>query len=330
MARTIFIVGAGASREFGDSMPIGLQLARMIKAQLLDEISGGLVHRPITNALSFGGFGSQHRAAMNRIAEGIEGYESIDDMVDDWSDQQHLDEIAQMAISWALLRAEAATPWGQVASKHAQATTVLGDLRDTWLGQILRFHGSGKRRREFAERFSDVGFIVFNYDRLIEYHLYQHLRVTLNETPDSARAIISNIPIHHVYGTLGTLPELGGDHALGDSSDWLIAQAPNRIRTYTRTVDSVVGEQIAALVRNAEQIVFLGCAYHDQNLRILFPDGSPGLDDRRKVWGTVLGLRPNQRQKVETFFSSSVGTGRVWENATAAALMDAQRDWLLA
>lgn len=328
MTKTVFIVGAGASKEFGDSMPIGLQLARTIKAQLMYETENRSARGPISNALALSGLHSGHVAAMRRIAEGIEGYESIDDMVDDWSDQQHLDEIAQMAISWALLQAEAATPWGQSAVGNGTVSNVLGDLRDTWLGQILRFHGSGRRRREFADRFSDVGFVVFNYDRLIEYHLYQHLTVTLAETPEDARTVIANIPIQHVYGTLGTLPELGGDHEIGGLSEWQIAQAPKRIRTYTRTVDSVIGDQIAALVRGADQLVFLGCAYHEQNLRILFPDGQPSLDDSRKIWGTVMNLRPVQRHRVEAFFANSRGASRVWEAGTAAGLIDAQRDWL--
>ena len=83
LSRTVFIVGAGASVEFGKSMPVGSALANAIRECLTAELNhhrrGGST--PIIDALSYGGFHGEHESATRRIRDGIVTKESIDDFV---------------------------------------------------------------------------------------------------------------------------------------------------------------------------------------------------------------------------------------------------------
>lgn len=88
MTKTVYIVGAGASTEFGD-MPIGLKLAQSIQASAERELrlGGNESEPPITDALSRSvGFRQSHREAFARIRASITTKDSIDDCVSEWED----------------------------------------------------------------------------------------------------------------------------------------------------------------------------------------------------------------------------------------------------
>lgn len=344
MSKTVFVVGAGASVEFGASMPVGSALANMIRECLTAELAN---HRrsgdtPIIDALSHSGFGGQHEAAMRRIRDGIITKESIDDFVDEWKDVPLLPEVAKAAISYCIASAESATKLAELTPPSASfripghferpmtgiapdRAGVLATLRNTWLGCVLRYHNGSARRRSFLDAIQDTSFVVFNYDRCVEQYLWHHLTTSLAVPPDEAREVLLSVPILHAFGSIGQLPELGGHHPFGSHLSSHVYASASQIRTYTESVEGIIGERIASMIASADKIVFLGCAYHEQNLNLLFPEGPNGIAD---LWGTCFGVRPRRLQELHSYFEPLARTMPNLVEVTAGEMLEKYRDEL--
>ena len=285
-------------------MPIGSGLAHTIEAIMNQEHNGRNYDGPVCQALMRGGgLGDDEIKAIKRVRQGIVTKESIDDFIDEWQDIPKLAEVAKLGITHALLQAERHTHWGKAATKEITYSDALRASRDTWLGQVLRMHNRRSSRRHFVDTMSDVAFVIFNYDRLIEFYLYNHLTIALAVPKDEAREILHSLPLIHVYGPIGVLPELGGHQPFGASEPQTLMHSARMIRTYTEAVESVTGEMIARMIANAERVVFLGAAYHDQNLNLLFPDRS-FLDSPSgpSIFGTTFGMRASRIAAVDQIF----------------------------
>jgi hypothetical protein len=68
----------------------------------------------------------------------------------------------------------------------------------------LRMLGSDIKAQSVNEIFDNVAFIVFNYDRCLEYFLENALQLVYNIKPNQARSIIDDLNIIHPYGLVGT------------------------------------------------------------------------------------------------------------------------------
>lgn len=321
-------------------MPVGSGLANTIRERLTEELAnnrrGGST--PVIDALSFSGFHGQHEAAMRRIRDGIVTKESIDDFVHEWGEMPFLADVAKSIIAQCIASAEAGTTLADLTTptrtddygrerlmtnSAPDRAGILASLRNTWLGRILRYHNSSANRRSFVEALKDTSFVVFNYDRCVEQYLWHHLTTALAVPAEDAREVLSSLPILHPFGSIGQLPELGGHHPFGADDARYISGAPTRIRTYTESADGLVGERVAALMETADKIVFLGFAFHQQNLKLLFPKER---DRPAEIWGTCLGLRPRQTLEAKAYFNTfSKGEANL-VSMTAADLLEDHRD----
>jgi hypothetical protein len=343
LTKTVFVIGAGASVEFGKSMPVGDVLADSIRqcltAELKNHRRGG--ETPIIDSLSYSGFHAQHAEAMKRIRDGITTKESIDDFVDEWKDFPFVADVAKSAISYCIASAEAGTSlaelrtagvsYGMVGEERPMTGTapdragVLASLRNTWLGCVLRYHNARASRRAFLDALQDTAFVTFNYDRCIEQYLWHHLTTSLAIPHDEAREVLLSVPILHAYGMIGQLPELGGHHPFGENNPRYINGAETRIRTYTESVEGIVSDRIASIIHGAEKLVCLGFAFHEQNLRLLFPTEPENLSE---VWGTVLGMRQRRETEVHAYLARFCKAPPQLISTTAGALLADRRDEL--
>lgn len=340
LGNTVFVIGAGASVEFGQSMPVGAGLANSIRecmtAELANQRRGG--ETPIIDGLSYSGFHGQHAAAMQRIRDGIITKESIDDFVDEWRDMPFVPEVAKAAIAYCIASAEAGSSlaplapvndgspypsYGLMTGASPDRAGILAQLRNTWLGCILRYSNMAASRRSLVESLQGTSFVTFNYDRCIEQYLWHHVTTALAIPPNEARELLQSVPIIHAFGSIGQLPEMGGHHPFGSHDARYIAGAAANIRTYTESVDSVIGDRIQSVVSSADKLVFLGFAFHSQNLELMIGNEKP---KNAEVWGTCLGLRPRRREEVMSYFSKfSIGEPKLY-SLTAAALLEEHRD----
>jgi len=127
----------------------------------------------------------------------------------------------------------------------------------------------GTPHADRAKIFDRCTFVIFNYDRCVEFFFVHALQRFYDIAEQEAVEIVAKAKIYHPYGLAG---ELGGAITSGNMTpfgamkiDYYVI-GKTMLKTYTESVES---EKIKEAVVACEQIVFLGFAYHDQNMRLL-------------------------------------------------------------
>ncbi len=283
--QTVFVVGAGASVEFG--LPVGKTLATTIQGkmdirfQFPDKPLGGgdfelftqLTHRRRNEAQSF------EQAAL-LIRNGIGLALSIDDFLDLHRANKYVNEYGKAAIVKSILEAE-----------HASSLFFAGpaerDLfnpekcKDTWIMKFFSMLSRGVPREERQNVFDHVSFITFNYDRCIEHFLENALQSLYAISNEEAVDLVKKLSIIHPYGKVE-------DVAFGTTrTDY--AELAASIKTYTERVHvAEVIDKIHEEVLRAETITFLGFGYHDQNMSLIEPVNPIPIP--KDIFGTAYGM----------------------------------------
>jgi len=137
-------------------------------------------------------------------------------------------------------------------------------------------------------RLSTIRFIVFNYDRCLEYFLLNALQLVYGLQRNEAATIVDGLDIFHPYGVVAELPLLGSGIPFGggDNLENLnvdLVGLSKGVKTYTEQMTA--GDTLTRLHADmfwAEQFVFLGFGYHDQNLLMLTPANIEAGDRHRQ------------------------------------------------
>jgi len=271
--RTLFILGAGSSFEAG--LPVGTALAKIIRHKMdvrfehfTTLIGNGdhdlYAHLTHVNREQNDAFWH----AAQRIGTGLGFSQSIDDFLDQHRSDPFVNRYGKAAIARAVLDAEHNSKL--YFERHKENSSFDPDkFADTWFAKFIYMLGRGIPRENVAEIFENVSFIIFNYDRCVEHFLENALQRLYALNDQGAISIVADLQIIHPYGQVGTLREVpfGASRANYD----IIAQG---IKTYTEQIAAAdVMEELAGEVSRAACIVFLGFAYHSQNMRLLKPPG---------------------------------------------------------
>ena len=309
--RTLFVIGAGASREVG--LPVGAGLASIISKNLQaarDDFGRlNLKNRTLYDQLcrSSPSTANEYFQAFKRISEGVILQHSIDDFLHIHRQDQHLVEVGKAAIVQAILQAESESDLA-VDRTNIYNIPQYVKFANAWYIKIMRILGQGTSVAGAKEALSNTSFIIFNYDRCLEHFLQFSLQQLYGIPEHSAIELVTNASIIHPYGSIGALDRLpfGGNKHLTPNFHDLSKQ----IRTYTEQIEE--GGTVAAIrneVTNANCIVFLGFAFHDQNLSLLHPGGRL---KGKEVFGTAFGMSDNDTNDVvgwlAELFPSDVGT----------------------
>jgi len=146
-------------------------------------------------------------------------------------------------------------------------------LKSSWYPLLFQKITEGCRIDELAARLDNISFIIFNYDRCFEYFMYTSLMVYYDIDHDRAKGIVQSLHINHPYGTVGDLWDIKGRITFGKlpDSEQLIALAKN-IKTFTesREREEDMKSTVKYCIERADRIIFLGFAYHEQNIDLLF------------------------------------------------------------
>ena len=158
------------------------------------------------------------------------------------------------------------------------------------VGPVFRKFVTGDSHRDdIAKRFEQITLIVFNYDRCIEHYLLHSLITYHKLSSKDAAEILESLKIIHPYGTVGSLPWQKQNRTVefgGQPRD--LPTLSEEIRTFTeQSEDSEEGESIYNAISTSDLIVFLGFAYHKQNLDLLTPKDSDG---KASIVGTAFGI----------------------------------------
>jgi hypothetical protein len=175
---TVFVLGAGASADFG--FPIGRDLLNSVV-----NFQDGTQQR--TNLLNYSGHSAQELDEF-RTALNYSGDSSIDAFLER---RPSFLEIGKAAMAVALMtREETATIFHEPGGLN-------------WMKYLFR-RMQGSSSASFDE--NEVSFVTFNYDRVLEHFLSTALQHAWGVSEAEAGKVLSSIPIIHLHGQLGFLP----------------------------------------------------------------------------------------------------------------------------
>lgn len=306
--QTVFVVGAGASREV--SLPTGHELKSYIAASLdfqVDRVGrqhGGDVELFSTIAAlaneakvplgEYLQYTAQIRSMMPLA-------QSIDHFLDNHRDNEHLVACGKSAIARAILNAEAKS---KLAFLKRNAAPDFGKLEDTWYLLFFQKLVEGCNKNDLSKRFESVTLIIFNYDRCIEWFLYYALTHFFNLDRDAVSGLIKKMNVFRPYGSLGDLPQISKDRLDMDfgatPSPGNLLSIRKNIKIFTEQTDPS-SKEITALrkkVGRADRLVFLGFAYHDLNMNLLDPKPNFLSDEQKNILGTAFARSDYEREVI--------------------------------
>jgi hypothetical protein len=270
---TVFILGAAVSAEVG--FPLGGKLKEEISNLLparADQV--GPKQFPLVDAMDRA-IGHRWFGKATELRRGLQLADSIDNLVEHRTrDDPDLARVAKMGIA-------AAIAYGEM--RGANGLRLTSGLKDTSYVRIFKLIVSGCPRDRLADALERVQFITFNYDRSLEVFLRVALEHYSGLDARSAADLASKVEIHHVYGSLGSVPE-SLEYGYGQEPNALsITAMAAGIRTYSEEIESERGDDLRRVIRDARRVIVLGCAHHPRNMKLLDPDGLAGFQE---VYGT--------------------------------------------
>lgn len=284
--RTLLVVGAGASKEFG--LPVGEQLAKSISQLLYFEFEFGQLQAGDHEFLSAlrRGFNSdrqiinEHLTSARQISNGIYLTSSIDNYIDTHQQDERIKTLGKASIVWEILKAErGSTLFSDRSPSRAPLdfTTIkvpeAPNQQEPWLIRLFRIVCERVPVANVAGLFSDLKIISFNYDRCIGHCLQSAVAQVYNLDEVAAKKIVDSLDIVYPYGTVTRILSASALDSVPfgtDPSELDVIKLGANIRTYTEQVsDNEITAKIENFVQTAETIVFLGFAYHPQNMDLL-------------------------------------------------------------
>jgi hypothetical protein len=322
--RTLFIIGAGASAEVG--FPVGKTLAETIGKKADIRLEHGFKPIGLGDLELFSQITQNRRVDVNeyqyagwRIRDGVGFAQSIDDFLDQHRSDQRINLYGKAALVQAILEAERKSKL--FFEIHNPDTRFTPDkFADTWFVKFMYMLGRGVPKENVREIFDHVSFIVFNYDRCLEHFLRFALQKVYGIDDDEARDIVSDLTVIHPYGVVS--PKIPFGHT---SANYV--ELASKIKTYTEQLGAadIISEVREEIIR-AECIVFLGFAYHSQNMLILKPATTM---PHKPIFGTAYNMSESDVRVVlhdlsNSFFAATMLEGliRLENKLTAAALFD--------
>ena len=325
--KTLFIIGAGASAEV--NLPVSGKLAKKI-ARLLtvdrDSPENPEGERLLAQLydrypLAHKGY---HRAAQI-ISEGVGLANSIDDFLDRHNDDKAIQRVGKAAIVETIITAERES----LLLRTLRSKTTIQELEITWYLKFFRMLGARVNVSNARQIFDNVAFIVFNYDRCLEHFLIGALQLVYGMGQNEAVQAVFDCHIIHPYGVIADLPYRGSGIPFGGSEnfeyDCVTASAGVKIFTEQIAAGEML-QQLHSELAQAEQIVFLGFGYLDENMILLRPSTKMNL---KPVFGTALGMSESSvnavKYQLANFFNGGLHgilpAMRVSDH-TCAALLD--------
>lgn len=291
--KTVFVFGAGASWDFG--FPLGHELRTRIAAiSARTHAEFENLVRPLIEVLANrkGGARDQFLAAAADLSDALPSQKSIDDFLNQRSENQDIVNLGKALIAREILACESNSPLAQVVSRGTKFHRIKAATE--WPGILANMLHRGYRQQEAHKVFDNTVFLTYNYDRSLEVFLMHALSEAFSMEPIEFLKILRTAPICHVYGSVGGI--LDNDPANNipfgaPLTNFNYSRAVESLRTYTQEeADGRVDDFIIRHIRDAERLIFLGCAYHNLNIQIF--DAAHGLNVE-KIYGTSHGLSPS-------------------------------------
>lgn len=305
-AKTLLVLGAGASLEVG--LPIGETLLKQI-SELLDfrfefgeRLTSGdytLLHA-LKSVLDEGGDVknlNEHLSAGQQLRKSAQQALSIDNVIDALEDPK-VELVGKLGILRAILKAESESMYFRPPHEHRD-TIELKNFSPTWYGSFTKLLTENVRKSEIDHIFDNIEIINFNYDRCLEKYLPHSISEYYGTTAQEIESKMNNLRVHRPYGLCGRLPWMQGEGPVirfGQENFGSLGTAVSQIRTFTEQVQE--GDELDAIrsaISSADRIIFLGFAFHRQNMSLL---ASP-IQDHTEIIATAYGISSDDTSVIE-------------------------------
>lgn len=298
--KTVFVVGAGASKEFG--LPVGDGLKAKIAKRLNFYFEDGLrltrgdrsLAQAIKQMVQQNGESdaNPYFTAGRQIADAMPQAISIDNFLHTHQNDDRIRLIGKIGILQSILEAERASPIFCQDNRYQKIE--FGSLKETWHTSFCKMATEDVGLNAVDTIFENVGFIIFNYDRCIEHYLSQALVNYFGIEETRSQKIVSTMSIIHPYGQVGHLPWQSSTSQIDFGAELRpagLVEHANQIRTFTERVeDEAMMTKMHQLIADAKVMVFLGFSYGDMNMKLLRARKITPVT----VYGTSLGMsEPN-------------------------------------
>lgn len=292
MSKIVFVLGAGSNIEYG--FPSGRELIKRIcnilvyvprkdYSPILPRIINDdtLSDDPFIQQLLNNGYSRKYLTEFIDLLKRSDA-ESIDVFMQNRIEYR---EFCKIAITKVILHAES-------NSKEYLHSTNDSFYRKLW-GLIQgEFIKSNNEKVEIA-------FITYNYDRSLEYKLFDSIKALYNKTDEFARPILDKIRIVHVHGQTGTLFQLSnGLYPIDFGEDIIEFNKLKTVSSWIKVIDeSIIEEsrelhQAKILLKEANKVVFCGFGFHFKNLSRL------QLTSDKDIFSTAIGLPISKQRKL--------------------------------
>jgi len=303
----LFVVGAGASSEI--DIPHGNQFKLRI-AQKLRFDENGLtpngssvaVYEAIkSKMLQEPNPDTSYQQCLNAahlICQALPLVGSIDQLLDIHSNKKEVALCAKLAIAKTILQAEKDSKFYN-DNKHT--INFVNHLdNDIWFYTFWKLLSENVNISKLDNLFDNISFIVFNYDRCVEYFLLNAISTLYSVNRIRAIELVKKLKIYHPYGSVGKIKGLTINNDglvvdFGESCDSTkLLQVSKQVKTFTEQVeDKTEIESIRQLVLEVETIVFLGFSFQQQNMDLLAPNQPSNIS---RVFHTTKGVKLHKSQ----------------------------------
>jgi hypothetical protein len=290
-AKTVFVVGAGASKPYG--LPTGGDLRDIICHDAL---------APDPGLQSLGVDPKGFRKFQDTLLHS--GRSSVDAFLGSRPDHM---EIGKLAIALALLPLEVPSRLFRFWIKNRRSEvhpTATEQGCGHWYELLFNMLTGD---RTFAELdLARVGVVTFNYDRSFEEYLFVSLLNSYGRSREETAARFGEMPFVHVHGSLGRLPWQPEDKAkpavpygaAGDVPGHVSAARDSIIVLHEADQNSLEFERARRLIAAAQQVYFLGFGFHRTNLERL---GMGQIGPQNPSRGTIQGLSGEALAQARSF-----------------------------
>ena len=299
----VFVVGAGASSEYG--LPLGGALKDSIaeKLEFRFEYGGSRLIGGDADLLAdidrhVGGDREkryEYTEAARMLAATARSFISIDEALHYLGATPKAVEIGKVAIVREILEAER----NSILSYDKGTGRLVVGAKDGWIGQVMSMAVAGIQREELNRAFDTVTFVNFNYDRAIEQYLYWALQQRMLASANEARQMIERLKMIRPYGSIGPLKFNSVDvDAYGTSAYFDPFARIGNLRTYTEEAHLHDANALEQALLGARLVIFLGFGYHPTNvdlLKVLQATSHP-----RRILGTSKGLHGANIQTISS------------------------------
>lgn len=287
---TLFVIGAGASCEL--KFPSGDKLrTRIVEILKRDGQNLRFADAKFNSTIlqicheidkdQWSVLFQKYLQAAEQIRRGLPFAVSIDTYMHAHQKNSTVIELAKLAICHVILNCEQDSPIAENRKSvvqnvsHGRLLLSQDSTEPFWLVHLAQFLFARHRRDNLTGVFANIAFIIFNYDRCVEYFLMNAMINYYDIELHEAVQIMNSVIFLHPYGQVGSLPWQRGDIKAGFGKiDEGIRDVASGIQTYTESVRSGVSENVKNLVAGASTVVFMGFGYLEQNMELLSVDSS--------------------------------------------------------